>query len=124
MGAPPLTTAGSSPCLQTTYCDVPIDLHILKAVKRSPLGLDLWLTYRTFGLKRQLRLTWPLLYRQFGVDPSRANDKANLSNFRVDCLARVEKSRTRGRTCTIGRLRARSSSRHRRRVSHRRNCAL
>ena len=32
---------------------VPIDLHILKAVKRSPLGLDLylWLTYRMFTLK-------------------------------------------------------------------------
>ena len=33
---------------------IPIDLHILKAMKRSPLGLDLylWLTYRTFGLTR------------------------------------------------------------------------
>ena len=29
-------------------------------MKRSPLGLDLylWLTYRTFALKRPLRLTW------------------------------------------------------------------
>ena len=36
---------------------VPLDLHILHAVKRSPLGLDLylWLTYRTFNLKRPLR---------------------------------------------------------------------
>ena len=52
---------------------VPIDLNTLRAMKRSPLGLDLylWLTYRTFGLKRPLRLTWPLLYRQFGVDPAR-----------------------------------------------------
>ena len=32
----------------------PIDLNTLRAMKRSPLGLDLylWLTYRTFGLKR------------------------------------------------------------------------
>ena len=53
-------------------CPIPIDLNTLRAMKRSPLGLDLylWLTYRTFGLKRPLRLTWPLLYRQFGVDPS------------------------------------------------------
>ena len=38
---------------------VPIDLNTLRAMKRSPLGLDLylWLTYRTFGLKRPLRLT-------------------------------------------------------------------
>ena len=56
---------------------LPINMKILKAMKRSPLGLDLylWLTYRTFGLKRPLRLTWPLLYRQFGVDPARSNDK-------------------------------------------------
>ena len=55
---------------------IPLDLHILKAVKRSPLGLDLylWLTYRTFALKRPLRLTWPLLYRQFGADPAKAGD--------------------------------------------------
>ena len=48
-------------------------------------GSSAW-TYRTFALKRPLRLTWPLLYRQFGVDPARANDKATLSNFRADCL--------------------------------------
>ena len=30
---------------------IPLDLNILKSLKRSPLGLDLylWLTYRTFG---------------------------------------------------------------------------
>ena len=51
-------------------CPIPIDLNTLRAMKRSPLGLDLylWLTYRTFGLTRPLRLTWPLLYRQFGVN--------------------------------------------------------
>ena len=42
----------------------PLDLNILHAVKRSPLGLDLylWLTYKTFALKRPLCLTWPKLY--------------------------------------------------------------
>ena len=62
-------------------------------MKRSPLGLDLylWLTYRTFGLKRPLRLTWPLLYRQFGVDPSRSNDKFTIRNFRTDCLRELKK---------------------------------
>ena len=46
-------------------CPIPIDLNTLRAMKRSPLGLDLylWLTYRTFGLKRPLRLRpathWP-----------------------------------------------------------------
>ena len=45
-------------------CPIPIDLNTLRAMKRSPLGLDLylWLTYRTFGLTRPLRLTWTQLY--------------------------------------------------------------
>ena len=72
---------------------IPLDLNILKAVKRSPLGLDLylWLTYRTFALKRPLRLTWPLLYRQFGADPAKLNDKFTIRNFRTDCLRELQK---------------------------------
>ena len=33
-------------------CPIPIDMHILRAMKRSSLGLDLylWLTYRMFTL--------------------------------------------------------------------------
>ena len=106
-------------------CPIPIDLNTLRAMKRSPLGLDLylWLTYRTFALKRPLRLTWRQLYRQFGVDPARANDKATLSNFRADCLRELKKIKTRGRTCTIGRSLWRYCSRRRRRVSRRRNYA-
>ena len=44
-------------------------MKILKAMKRSPLGLDLylWLTYRTFNITRPMRLTWTQLYRQFGA---------------------------------------------------------
>ena len=74
-------------------CQIPIDLNTLRAMKRSPLGLDLylWLTYRTFGLKRPLRLTWPVLYRQFGVDPARANDKFTVRDFRADCLRELKK---------------------------------
>ena len=72
---------------------VPIDLHILKAMKRSPLGLDLylWLTYRTFGLKRPLRLNWPMLYRQFGADPAKANAVRAVDYFRTDCLRELQK---------------------------------
>ena len=74
-------------------CPIPIDLNTLRAMKRSPLGLDLylWLTYRTFGLKRPLRLTWPVLYRQFGVDPARAGDKLVVNDFRKDCLRELQK---------------------------------
>ena len=51
---------------------VPLDMNTLKALKRSPLGLDLylWLTYRIFALPRPLRLSWPHLYRQFGAHPT------------------------------------------------------
>ena len=72
---------------------IPLDLNILKAIKRSPLGLDLylWLTYRTFALKRPLWLTWPLLYRQFGADPAKSSDKFTIRNFRKDCLRELQK---------------------------------
>ena len=56
------------------------------------LDLYLWLTYRTFGLKRPMRLTWPLLYRQFGADPARSNDKFTVRDFRADCLRELKKS--------------------------------
>ena len=51
---------------------VPLDMHTLKSLSRSPLGLDLylWLTYRTFGLQRPLCLTWRQLYEQFGAAPA------------------------------------------------------
>ncbi len=44
---------------------VPLDMNILKALKRSSLGLDLylWLNYRNFTLKRPLRLSWKQMYR-------------------------------------------------------------
>ena len=51
----------------------------------------MWLTYRTFALKRPLRLTWPLLYRQFGVNPARATDQGTVDNFRRDCLRELQK---------------------------------
>lgn len=54
---------------------VPIDMRILKAMRRSSLGLDLymWVSYKTFVLysqkKKPERLTWERLYAQFGVGP-------------------------------------------------------
>ena len=72
---------------------VPLDMNTLKALKRSPLGLDLymWLVYRTFKLDGPLRLSWPTLYRQFGVDPSKAGDKRTVDNFRTKCLRELIK---------------------------------
>ena len=72
---------------------VPLDMHILKSLSRSPLGLDLylWLTYRTFGLTRPLRLTWPKLYLQFGADPAKAGARRTVDSFRTKCLRELGK---------------------------------
>ena len=104
---------------------IPLDLRTLKALKRSPLGLDLylWLTYRTFALKRPLRLTWPLIYRQFGADPANAHDKNSVNNFRTKCIRELKKSRKPGRTCTIRRSQGHWLSCPRPRASRCLNCA-
>ena len=62
---------------------VPLDMNTLAALKRSTLGLDLylWLTYRTFALTRPVRITWRQVYRQFGVDPAKANNRVTVRNF-------------------------------------------
>ena len=75
---------------------VPLDLHILKALKRSSLGLDfyLWLTYRTFALKRPLQLSWRQLYRQFSAESAKANDHYTVKGFRKDCLRELKKIKT------------------------------
>ena len=72
---------------------VPLDMNTLKALKRSSLGVDfyLWLTYRTFTLKRPLPLSWRQVYRQFGVDPARSEDKRTADAFRTDCLRELKK---------------------------------
>ena len=72
---------------------VPLDMNILKGLKRSSLGLDLymWLTYRTFTLKKPLTLRWRDLYRQFGAIPDHARNKTTVRNFRKDCLRELKK---------------------------------
>ena len=68
-------------------------MNTLTALKRSPLGLDLylWLTYRTFALRVPLRLTWQLLYSQFGAHPAKSSDKVTVQNFRIKVLRELVK---------------------------------
>ena len=72
---------------------VPLNMNTLTALKRSTLGLDLylWLTYRTFALRAPLRLTWKQLYCQFGPHPDKASDKRTVDNFRTKCLRELKK---------------------------------
>ena len=74
---------------------VPLDMNILNALKRSPLGLDLylWVVYRTFTLQNPLRLSWKQLYRQFGSDPAKTKNKHTVDAFRTDCLRELKKVR-------------------------------
>ena len=68
-------------------------MNTLKALKRSTLGLDLylWLNYRTFALRAPLRLTWRQVYQQFGAHPDKASDKRTVQNFRSEVLRELKK---------------------------------
>ena len=72
---------------------VPLDMNTLKALKRSSLGLDLylWLVYRTFPLSAPQWITWRQVYRQFGVDPDRASDRVTVRNFQRKVLRELKK---------------------------------
>ena len=72
---------------------IPLDMNILKALKRSSLGLDLylWVTYRTFPLQTPLRLSWRQVYRQFGAHPANASDRVTVRNFQRKVLRELKK---------------------------------
>ena len=71
---------------------VPIDMNILAALKRSSLGLDLylWLTYRTFPLRAPQRITWRQVYRQFGAHPDKTSDRVAVRNFQRAVLRELK----------------------------------
>ena len=72
---------------------VPLDMNTLTALKRCALGLDLylWLAYRTFALKRPLRLTWRQVYCQFGPNPNSTATHDAVQNFRRRILRELKK---------------------------------
>lgn len=49
---------------------VPLDVRVLKALKKSPLGLDLYmfLTYRMSYLKKEIAIPWNALHEQLGAE--------------------------------------------------------
>ena len=75
---------------------VPIDINTLTALKRSTLGLDLylWLVYRTFPLRVPLLLSWRQVYRQFGAHPDKASNKRTVLDFRRKVLRELKKIKT------------------------------
>lgn len=61
---------------EVTERPVPIDLRALKALKKSPLGLDIycWLTWRNSYLTKPVEVPWAALAQQFGSDYTRLRD--------------------------------------------------
>ena len=55
---------------------IPLDLHVLKDLKKSPLALDayVWLSYRMFSVKRPTKIPWTDLAHQFGSEYGRTRD--------------------------------------------------
>ena len=72
---------------------VPLDMNTLKSLKRSTLGLDLylWTAYRTFALRAPLRLSWRQVYRQFGAHPDKSSDNNTVQAFRYKVLRELKK---------------------------------
>lgn len=73
---------------------VPIDLRALKALKKSPMALDIymWLTYRAFSVKKPVAITWESLQLQFGADYD-PDTKAGRQGFKrrfKDALRKVQ----------------------------------
>ena len=73
-----------------TAAPVPVDLRALRALKRSPLALDLyaWATYTAFGAQRKRMartVPWEALHAQMG------GEYAELRQFRAKALAALRK---------------------------------
>ena len=62
---------------------IPIDMRALKALKRSPMALDIyvWLTYRNSYLRRPTLIPWAALQMQFGASYSTTTSRG-LADFR------------------------------------------
>ena len=76
-----------------TSAPVPVDMRALRALKRSPLALDLyaWLTFQAFRAhqsKRPRFETWQQLHNHMG------GDYADIHNFRKKVKAAMVKIRT------------------------------
>lgn len=76
---------------EITENPIPIHLDVLKALKRSPLALDIycWLTYRMSYLEKETVIPWPVLQVQFGSDY--ATDQQGTRNFKKAFLRELRK---------------------------------
>jgi hypothetical protein len=61
-----------------TAAPVPVDMRVLRAIKQSPLALDLyaWATWRVFRLRKPAVIPWDGLMKQMGGEYERTRDFA------------------------------------------------
>ena len=61
---------------EVTERPVPIDMRAIRALKRSPMALDLyaWLTYRASYTRKATTIPWKAIALQFGSDYGRLRD--------------------------------------------------
>lgn len=66
---------------------IPVDMRALRALRRSPLALDIycWLTFRMSYLQKTTKVPWFALAAQFGADYNRVD------NFKAAFLAALRK---------------------------------
>lgn len=76
---------------EITTNPIPLDMDALKALKRSPMALDIycWLTYRMSYLKKDIEIPWPALQAQFGSNY--AHGGQGTRNFRRHFLQELTK---------------------------------
>ena len=79
---------------EITTHPVPIDLRALKALKRSPLAIDIycWLTFRMSYIKKNSVIPWEVLKLQFGSDY--ANTEQGRRDFKRAFLRELRKVTT------------------------------
>lgn len=67
---------------------IPIDMDAIRALKRSPMALDIycWLTYRASYLKKETTIAWEVLEIQFGSGYKRTRD---FKRYFLDQLRKV-----------------------------------
>lgn len=69
---------------------IPVDMRALKALKKSPMALDIycWLTYRMSYLRKKTLIPWKCLQMQFGSDYAvqRQFKAAFLKHLKSVCL--------------------------------------
>ncbi|RBO88775.1 replication protein RepA [Pseudochrobactrum asaccharolyticum] len=77
---------------EVTENPIPIDLRALKALKRSPMALDVyvWLSYRLSFLRTKTSIPWAALQLQFGADyPLTLQGRRDFKKKFLQALAKV-----------------------------------